>query len=212
MTPKLKICFFIGLDLGQAKDYSAACIIERSAGEPFIYKIRDLKRYPLGTPYTTIVNKVKDTIRYPDIQPNLLLIDNTGVGRPISDLFRKGGIHFGAINITGGDKASRNGMNINVPKRDLVSTLQVLFQTGRLKVAADIPEAKLLVEELLNFQVKISSQGHDSYGCWRFGTHDDLILATAMACWASEKKFLPKGLMHPRPKGNRRRSNNKNKY
>ena len=206
--PKTEKLFFIGLDLGQSKDYSASCIIERPAGTPFIYHVRDLKRYPLGTPYTTIVGAVKDTIRHPNIQPNLLLIDNTGVGRPISDLFRQAGIYFGAITITGGDRVSRNGICINVPKRDLVSTLQVLFQTNRLKVAGDLPEAKLLVEELLNFQVKISPLGHDSYGCWREGTHDDLILATAMACWASEKKLLPKGLMNPRPKGNRRRLKN----
>jgi len=32
---------------------------------------------------------------------------------------------------------------------------------------------------------------HVSYGAWREGTHDDLVLATALACWAGER--LPSG-------------------
>jgi hypothetical protein len=36
----------------------------------------------------------------------------------------------------------------------------------------------VLVQELLNFRVKIDPlTAHDSYGCWREGGHDDLVLA-----------------------------------
>ena len=42
-----------------------------------------------------------------------------------------------------------------MPKRDLVSLMQVLLQTQRLKVAEGLPDAAVLVEELLNFRVKI---------------------------------------------------------
>jgi hypothetical protein len=64
-----------------------------------------------------------------------------------------------------------------------VGCLQVLLQTGRLKIASALPEAELLVKELLAFQVKITSHAHDSYGAWREGTHDDLVLALAIATW-----------------------------
>jgi hypothetical protein len=57
---------------------------------------------------------------------------------------------------------------------------------------------------MTNFQVKISQTGHDSYGAWREGTHDDLLLAVALACWAAEKKASPKGLRWLRVKTGRR--------
>ena len=53
-----------------------------------------------------------------------------------------------------------------------------------------------MVEELLSFQVKISVSGHDTYGAWREGTHDDLVLATALAVWVGEKKVLPRGMRY----------------
>jgi hypothetical protein len=115
------------------------------------------------------------------------LIDNTGVGAPVSDLIGKEQLRFCPITITGGDKVTRDGRSIRVPKRDLVSTLQVLFQTNRLKIAGKLPEAQMLIDELTSFQIKISLSGHDSYGAWREGTHDGLILAVAMACWAGQK-------------------------
>jgi hypothetical protein len=148
--------------------------------------------------YPDIVNLVQRALGQPAIDPNILLLDNTGVGVAVSDLFRQAKLNFCPITITGGDKVTRDGRSIRVPKRDLVSTLQVLFQTKRLKIAGDLNESQTLMEELLNFQVKISLTGHDSYGAWRERTHDDLVLAVALACWAAEKRLLPKGLRWPR--------------
>jgi len=69
----------------------------------------------------------------------------------------------------------------------LASTLAVLLQAARLNVAPALPDAVLLRQELLNFRVKISAAAHDTYGAWREGQHDDLVLATALACWWSER-------------------------
>lgn len=44
----------------------------------------------------------------------------------------------------------------------------------------------------LSFQVKITDAGNDTYGAWRDGTHDDLVLAVALACWAARHRaFTP---------------------
>ena len=32
-------------------------------------------------------------------------------------------------------------------------------------------------------RVKVSASGHESFAAWREGTHDDLVLAVALACW-----------------------------
>jgi hypothetical protein len=64
-----------------------------------------------------------------------------------------------------------------------VGRLQVLLQTGRLKIAHVLPEAEVLVKEWLACHVKITTTAHDTSGAWRDGTPDDLVLAVALACW-----------------------------
>ena len=47
---------------------------------------------------------------------------------------------------------------------------------------ATIPETEKFVKELMGMQVKVSAAGHDSYGSWRDGEHDDLVLAGENFC------------------------------
>ena len=194
----------IGVDLGQASDYTAICVIERrqqykdypfekqKEGEPFYY-VRFLERPKLGTPYPAIVRRIQtiyDKLTDEDTgkRPNLVL-DATGCGRPVFDMFREAGLNPYGISIHGGNTVSREGSMYGVPKRDLAGVLQVLYQTGRIKVAGSLPEAKTLNDELLNFKVKINLKtGHDSYEAWREGTHDDLVLSVACACWWGERR------------------------
>jgi hypothetical protein len=100
-----------------------------------------------------------------------------------------------AVNITGGDSVTRDGSDYRVPKRDLVSTVQVLLQSERLKIAKELPEAQTLINELLAFKVSINLRGHDSYGNdvgeWRENPHDDLVLAVALAAWWGENRPKP---------------------
>jgi hypothetical protein len=42
------------------------------------------------------------------------------------------------------------------------------------------------LRELLNFRVKISLSGHDTYEAWREQEHDDLVLAVGLAAWLAE--------------------------
>jgi hypothetical protein len=123
-------------------------------------------------------------------QPTLA-VDATGVGAPVVDLFKRERMNaqLEPIQITGGDAVTREGGVTRVPKRDLVSTAQVALQTGRLKIAPELPDADALVRELQNFQVKINLEtAHDSYGAWREGTHDDLVLAVALALWIAKNE------------------------
>jgi hypothetical protein len=89
--------------------------------------------------------------------------------------------------IHGGDKAAHEGNTWRVPKRDLVGSLQVLFQSGRLKISKKLPLASVLQTELMNFKVKIDPiTAHDSYSAWREQDHDDLVLSVALAAWYGE--------------------------
>jgi hypothetical protein len=80
----------------------------------------------------------------------------------------------------------REGPHYRVPKRDLVSLLQVLLQGERLKVASTLPEAPTLVQELLASRARVAPRASDGDSAWREGPHDDLVLATALACWCAE--------------------------
>ena len=70
-----------------------------------------------------------------------------------------------------------------------MAAVQTLLQSSRLKIAESLDLAPTLKKELLNFRVKIDPKtAHDSYEHWREGDHDDLVLATALACWYREDR------------------------
>jgi hypothetical protein len=201
--PVIEKSLFIGLDLGQAKDFTALAIIEcvRSAhpytGEDTITNLNciHLQRWSLRTSYPSIVADVVRMVnnlepyQSPDYKP-VLAVDATGVGAPVIDLFKAETIkaELRPIQIVGGSNIStENGMT-RVPKRDLVSAVQVGLQNKTLKIAAALPEADTLARELQNFTVKITDSANDVYGAWREGTHDDLVLAVALALWNANRK------------------------
>lgn len=79
-------------------------------------------------------------------------------------------------------------------KRDLIGAVQVLLQTERLKFSEQPPEWPRLVEEMLAFRVKIDPVSiHDSYGSWREGERDDMVLAVAIAAWWGQRSPVDAG-------------------
>jgi hypothetical protein len=214
------------LDLGQVNDYSALCVnelIERPDGK-LEHRCGHLERWR-GVPYPAVVRDVAkhvDRVRggrhprpfigptryHPDTRPEVILvIDNTGCGRPVSDMFDEANMdcQIVKVSITGGvavTKSADDSREFHVPKRLLVSTLLVCLQTGRLKIQSTLPLAATLTAEAVNFRATFSPSGHDSYGAaseWREGSHDDLLLATAMACWCGEQRIGQGKFEHASP-------------
>lgn len=186
--------YYIGLDLGQAVDHSAITVVERRITQPndeVLYLVRNLRRYPLRTAYPDLVRRVGRVLSTePLVGRCALIVDGTGVGRPVVDAFRAAGLSAPVIPvlITGGDAEVREHGWWRVPKRNLAGAVAVLLQTERLKLARGLVDGPLLMQELANFRVRIDpATAHDSYSAWREGQHDDLVLATALACWAGER-------------------------
>jgi len=183
--------FFLGLDCGQAKDYSALSILRKEGKR---YHIVHLERLELDMPYPQQIEKVFQIMNKKPLDKanKTLAIDYTGVGRPVVDLAQDRGLNPIAIAISGGNAVTwdESRTKASVPKRDLVGTMQIFAQSDRLKVASGLRFGPVLAEELQNFKVKIDIRtAHDSYGSWREGSHDDLILATAIALWTAENRF-----------------------
>ena len=204
--------FIFGLDLGQANDYTGLVIAERlqawkscvrgvtdqdpvivrdwmpttELDEP-IYHVRHIERMKLGTPYPEVIKRVQELITSQEVAGKyMLIVDYTGVGRPVFDMALKAGLEAVGATITGGDAITCKGRQVRVAKRVLVSTVMAVMQTGRLKFAEGMHGAGALKDELLNFRVKITDSANDIYSA-REGAHDDLVIALALALFAGEK-------------------------
>lgn len=180
---------FIGLDLGQSNDYTALALLEAVIDKKVsrIYHIRRLER-TRGASYPDIVDKIVQIMRSPAlVGRTALVVDQTGVGAPVVDLLRKAGLKPVSVFIHGGDAVTHEGLNYRVPKRDLVGVVKVLLQNNRLEASNRLKLSSILQQELLNFTYKLNPlTAHDSYGCWREGQHDDLVLSVALAAWWAE--------------------------
>jgi hypothetical protein len=176
--------FTLGLDLGQAQDYSALVIV---AKEDDRREVRDISRWPLGTPYPQIVRDVRGLVYHPLLDNPDLVVDATGCGRPVVDLFKAADCKPIGVMITGGNHATQDPETSywHIPKKELVSTVQVALQSSALHIARALPEAATLTEELVNFQAKITTAANEQDGEWRSGKHDDLVLALALALFWS---------------------------
>lgn len=196
--------YYVGLDLGQKNDFTALAILERAelqGGFDYTWmahkkvvehRIRHLERVKLGTPYPEVVRRVREVTRSGELRGQCqLIVDATGVGQPVVDLLREADLdcRMRPVIITGGDLERMEGGYYRVPKRDLVTGVQVMLERGELKIAAGIAEGELLVKEMAEMRVKVTLSGREQYGAWREGTHDDMVLAVALACWGVKKEW-----------------------
>jgi hypothetical protein len=179
----------MGLDLGQSADFTALAIGEKAEaeGQPSRYDFDFLHRWPLKTEYVAIVNDLAKIAK--QVSEPMLVVDETGVGRPIVEQIRRHvPVATWPVTITGGTRATRQeDGSWHVPKKALVTNAVVLMESNRLKIAPTLSEARVLVKELQNFRVKVTVSANEVFEAWREGMHDDLVLALCLACWAGEK-------------------------
>ncbi len=189
--------FTVGLDLGQAQDYSALCVVERSVVEEQgtgrkvgYHAVRHLHRWKLGTPYTEIVEDVAElTARHP-LPGSTLAVDATGVGRAVVDMFRVADlpVRMVPISITGVTNAHPADRGAwFVPKKDLVAVIQTLIHGDRLYIVPELKDAKILGKEIRQFRVKVTAAGNETFEALRERDHDDMVLSVALACWYHER-------------------------
>lgn len=192
----------VSVDLGTVNDFTAISVTEVYSriqekgrviipGEeqmPIVNEIacRMLERIDLGTSYPDIIERVRVIMDNPDISKQaILVVDQTGCGIPVVQQMRKiPGLAPIGITITNGSSVTESKSDgYNIPKKDLISSLQLLFQTHRLKFSPGLEHVDDLLHELRNFKIKKTTKGNESYEAWRESDHDDLVLSLAMAAW-----------------------------
>jgi hypothetical protein len=178
------IKFYVGLDLGQAADFTAIAIVEKTENcltVPHLDRVR-------GLPYPQLVTMTAELMARPELGgQSQLIVDATGVGRPVLDMLRSSELQPIAVTIHGGAKVHGSRRAPRVPKRDLVNCLLLALQGGALQISSERQHAETLARELTEMRRKLSAAGHDSYGVWREGEHDDLVLALALGVWQAER-------------------------
>lgn len=181
--------FIISCDLAKTSDFTAISILERY-GQPCSYRMRYLTRPRHGTSYMIVADRLKEIIGKPELQQDglhpLLVIDGTGVGAAVEDILRAQGVKLLSIKIHGGNSISWKGMDIGVPKRDLVFSLLSVFNKGNLEIPNSIPEKQDILKELRQFKVKINPKTRRATYAGA-GAHDDIIISLAMAVFVGEK-------------------------
>lgn len=196
----------VGVDLGQQYDYTAISVIQTrekwTTGEnvpvswktgdedkmvTYHYYLRYLERFRAKYP-DTVQRVVKITRKLEDDGGTALLVDATGVGLPVVEMMREERLDPIPIIITGGNAITESDGGYHLPKRQMISTLQGLFESGRLKISKGINHLEELLEEISNFRVKITKAGNDTYEAWRETDHDDMVISIAMAAWYARRE------------------------
>jgi len=165
---KNRVVYIVGLDLGKAQDPSALAVNQMLGAKPARIVTGHLWRWPLRTPYQQIAEDVLEITHKlnrkhnhrawaanasPDPEPVEvelhLVVDATGVGVPVVEMMEDEGLQPISLYIISGYEVTRAGRSFHVPKRDLVSNLQLLLQSKRLRIIETLEHSEVLRDELL---------------------------------------------------------------
>jgi len=156
--------YSIGVDLGQMDDYTAISVIDRDTRELVHFdRFRGID-YPLQKQH--IIAKAK---RYNNAR---VVIDATGVGRPIYEDLGKSGVFVEDFTFSGKSK------------EELIGNLIVCVNEAYVK----IPPIPALVDEMKAFEyLYINEKTGEKLRNTRYsapkGFHDDCVMSLALALW-----------------------------
>ena len=189
--------YLIGLDLGQVNDFTALAVVERPVAGAARLRSRFIRfgicsAWPLGMPYPQIVPAVARLAtgaHWRAVTRLWWLIRRASAGPSwtcsVSTLVR---VPIVPVTITAGKQrtatwTARACAEERVGHLSSVVVAKPTSQSG----PKDCLMLRSLVRELLDFRVKITVAANETFGTWREGQHDDLVLAVALACWQAER-------------------------
>ena len=190
--------YWLGVDLAQAQDNTAlVCVHDECLPiwGPSSRQVLGPRRRTIvfadkfrGVSYPDIVSHVIRTMLKEPLRGRVrLVIDASGLGRVISDLLTEQRVEHHAIQMTVGQNWVKKDRYVNVGKTLLLETLSLLFATGDLTFAHDLPLRGDILAELETFQLQQTAAGNQIITQGKSGAHHgDLAIALAAACFASE--------------------------
>jgi len=163
---------YVGLDLGKYRDYSVLSVVMR---EDQIMKLIHLYRFPLRTPYASVIGYVK-TLSDRWHTMNQIYVDVTGVGEYIVEDMKNAGIH------------GVEGIKFTAPKKEELATNLKQRMLDEFFKIPYVPPRNLkdidLTAELNVERFQLRKTGGVDFNHPE-GTHDDVFWSIALALAAS---------------------------
>ncbi|MDY7091584.1 MAG: hypothetical protein SX243_01290 [Acidobacteriota bacterium] len=180
----------IGVEFGQRRSPSAICVVTNplrtiDGRKEHHFEVRSLERLQVGTTFPNLAARlatIEAGVRKhaPDAR-TAIYVNATGVGDPlVQHLNSNTRARVRPVYFTYGDRRSETWPQVDLGKAFLVARLQMLLQTGRIHLPRT-PQAELLAEELLAYEVRVESDANERYGAFSVGTQDDLVTALGLA-------------------------------
>jgi len=160
--------FYVGVDLGKYQDYSVVAVVQR---EGQVLKLVHLHRFPLRTPYASVIGYVKALCgRYRVVRA--VLVDQTGVGEYVVEDMQNAGV------------PGVRGVKLTMPmKEEVMVFLKQKMLNQKLQIYYD-PQ---LIAELNVERFEVTRDGRLRFS-HPAGTHDDTLWALALAVYATKRE------------------------
>ena len=160
--------YFLGVDFGKKVDYSVVAIVRWDMKEECAQLV-GLIRFPLETPYATVIGMVKiicDKLQ----RVEKVLVDRTGVGEYITEEMQN--VHI---------RSTIEGVMLTVPsKQENLGYMKSLMQRQALALYYE-PD---LIAEINVERYELTKTGQIQFS-HPDGTHDDRLWALALAVYAT---------------------------
>lgn len=190
--------FWVAADLGQANDFSAVVVLKDEAlpivdeGKVIVGPRERTVVYADRFKGVSYVEVVDHLIRLRNAPPfggkSELVVDGTSIGRVCSDMMWEESVDHHAIQMTGGQSWEKKGARyVNCGKTLMIENAAVLFASGDLKFAHDLPLRDEIEKDLASFSLKTTQAGNQIITQARSSAgHGDLGIALILGAFASQ--------------------------
>ena len=170
--------FYVGVDLGKHRDYSVVAVIDKREDGYYLVHCTDEKTFPLGTPYASVIGYVKKLTSKWSVCLKVC-VDKTGLGDPIVEDMRNGGI------------PNVEGVTFTESKKEEMATiLKQAMVAGRFK----LPYDRNVINELNVETFELTKSGKIKFAHPE-GAHDDRFWAIALAVYAAHTHRFMSGIV-----------------
>ena len=145
------------------------------------------ERLPLNMNYVAQAARIKAVSMMPNYKGAQWLIDRTGVGRGVVDILTSTyNLHCKRVGITSGDNVGHKpDGSITVPKVDLMGAVMASFMQKELRVSPKLSDYVEVMKQLRAMQAQYTTGANLTFN-GASGTHDDYVIAIALALFSLE--------------------------
>jgi hypothetical protein len=200
----------IGVDVGRKVDPTAIAVSvperrvfsDYASGQEeseIYHRVTFLRRLPLRTEGPEVVRLLERIVR--NLQERgcrqpMMYVDATGSGTAllvdhVRASLRRNAKEIVPVYFNKGDRRifkkvdapsfANRYRELSLGKAWMVSRMQSLLDYDRLLFPRDSVEAPVMVQELLDYEIRLSENANESYGAFKVGSHDDLVTSSGLA-------------------------------